>query len=113
MVKSGTRPHYLCLSNCSVHPLPLPAYQGSRGDGSSSFSLARLARLFAKATIDRAVQLAATDPDLKILDGDRLRAQRQFPDAIAAYKKRVPLIAKITGQPETRIRRAIEERKRR
>jgi hypothetical protein len=32
---------------------------------------------------------------------------------IAAYKYRVPLIAKITGQPQSRIRHAIEERKRR
>jgi hypothetical protein len=31
--------------------------------------------------------------------------------AIAAYKFRVPLIAKLTGQPQHRIQRAIERRK--
>ena len=30
---------------------------------------------------------------------------------VLAYTYRVPLIAKITGQPERRIRRAIEQRK--
>jgi hypothetical protein len=30
---------------------------------------------------------------------------------IAAYKFRVPLIAKLTGQPQHRIQRAIERRK--
>jgi hypothetical protein len=32
--------------------------------------------------------------------------------AVVAYRYRVPLIAKITGQKETRIRRALERRKR-
>lgn len=32
---------------------------------------------------------------------------------VVAYRYRVPLIAKITGQPESRIRRALEQRKRR
>ena len=32
--------------------------------------------------------------------------------AVLAYRYRVPLIAKITGQKETRIRRALEQRKR-
>ena len=31
--------------------------------------------------------------------------------AVAAYKFRVPLIAKLTGQPQHRIQRAIERRK--
>ncbi|HEX8487833.1 MAG TPA: hypothetical protein VF642_04755 [Propionibacteriaceae bacterium] len=31
---------------------------------------------------------------------------------ILAYRYRVPLIAKITGQKESRIRRALEQRKR-
>jgi hypothetical protein len=31
--------------------------------------------------------------------------------AVAAYKFRVPLIAKLTGQPQHRIQRAIEKRK--
>ena len=31
---------------------------------------------------------------------------------VLAYRYRVPLIAKITGQKETRIRRALEQRKR-
>jgi hypothetical protein len=31
--------------------------------------------------------------------------------AIAAYKYRVPLIAKLTGQPQHRIQRAIDRRK--
>jgi hypothetical protein len=33
--------------------------------------------------------------------------------AVVAYRNRVPLIAKITGQKESRIRNALEERKRR
>jgi hypothetical protein len=32
---------------------------------------------------------------------------------VLAYRYRVPLIAKITGQKESRIRNALEERKRR
>jgi uncharacterized membrane protein len=32
--------------------------------------------------------------------------------AVLAYRYRVPLIAKITGQQESRIRRALEQRKR-
>lgn len=32
---------------------------------------------------------------------------------VVAYRYRVPLIAKITGQKEDRIRRALEQRKRR
>lgn len=32
--------------------------------------------------------------------------------AVLAYKFRVPLLAKITGQSETRIRQALERRKR-
>ncbi|TDO69419.1 hypothetical protein EV651_101460 [Kribbella sp. VKM Ac-2571] len=31
--------------------------------------------------------------------------------AIAAYKYRVPLLAKITGQPQQRIQRAIDRKK--
>jgi hypothetical protein len=31
--------------------------------------------------------------------------------AVAAYKFRVPLIAKLTGQPQHRIQRALERRK--
>jgi hypothetical protein len=31
--------------------------------------------------------------------------------AIAAYKYRVPLLAKLTGQPQQRIQRAIDRRK--
>jgi hypothetical protein len=31
--------------------------------------------------------------------------------AVAAYKYRVPLIAKLTGQPQHRIQRALERRK--
>jgi hypothetical protein len=31
---------------------------------------------------------------------------------VVAYRYRVPLIAKITGQSETRIRRALDQRKR-
>jgi hypothetical protein len=31
---------------------------------------------------------------------------------IVAYRYRVPLIAKITGQPESRIRHALDQRKR-
>jgi len=31
---------------------------------------------------------------------------------VVAYRNRVPLIAKITGQKESRIRRALEQRKR-
>lgn len=31
--------------------------------------------------------------------------------AIAAYKYRVPLIAKLTGQPQARIQRAIDRKK--
>ena len=31
--------------------------------------------------------------------------------AVAAYKFRVPLIAKLTGQPQHRIQRAIDRRK--
>ena len=31
---------------------------------------------------------------------------------VVAYRYRVPLIAKITGQKESRIRRALEQRKR-
>jgi hypothetical protein len=31
--------------------------------------------------------------------------------AVAAYKFRVPLIAKLTGQPQQRIQRAIDKRK--
>jgi hypothetical protein len=33
--------------------------------------------------------------------------------AIVAYKFRVPLLAKILGQPESRIQRALERRKQR
>ncbi len=33
--------------------------------------------------------------------------------AVVAYRYRVPLIAKITGQRESRIRNALEQRKRR
>ena len=32
--------------------------------------------------------------------------------AVVAYRYRVPLIAKITGQSQSRIRRALEQRKR-
>lgn len=32
---------------------------------------------------------------------------------VVAYRYRVPLIAKLTGQTESRIRRALEQRKRR
>lgn len=32
---------------------------------------------------------------------------------VVAYRYRVPLIAKVTGQKESRIRRALEQRKRR
>lgn len=32
--------------------------------------------------------------------------------AVVAYRYRVPLIAKITGQKESRIRRALDQRKR-
>lgn len=31
---------------------------------------------------------------------------------VVAYRYRVPLIAKVTGQPESRIRRALDQRKR-
>jgi hypothetical protein len=33
--------------------------------------------------------------------------------AVVAYKFRVPLLAKIMGQPESRVKRALERRKRR
>ena len=33
--------------------------------------------------------------------------------AVAAWKLRVPLLAKVLGQPEDRIRRQLEQRKRR
>jgi cellulose synthase operon protein C len=41
----------------------------------------------AKATLERAAQIAPADVELKILEGDRLRADKKWGDAIAAYKK--------------------------
>lgn len=32
--------------------------------------------------------------------------------AVAAYKFRVPILAKVLGQPESRVQRALERRKR-
>lgn len=49
----------------------------------------------AKATLDRATQLAASDPTLKVLEGDRLRADKKWQQAIDAYK----LVKKDDGGP--------------
>ena len=40
----------------------------------------------AKASFERAKQFASKDPELRLLDGDRLRGERKWDDAIAAYK---------------------------
>jgi tetratricopeptide (TPR) repeat protein len=49
----------------------------------------------AKATLDRASQLAPNDPTLKVLEGDRLRADKKFQQAIDTYK----LVKKDDGGP--------------
>jgi len=41
----------------------------------------------AKATLDRASQLAPNDKDFVVLNGDRLRAEKKWLDAIEVYKK--------------------------
>lgn len=49
----------------------------------------------AKATLDRAAQLNPNDPELKVLEGDSLRAEKKYAQAIDVYK----LIKKEHGGP--------------
>ena len=49
----------------------------------------------AKATLDRASQLNPGDMELKVLEGDRLRADKKYPQAIEVYR----LVKKENGGP--------------